>query len=724
MRLLAALSLALSGFLSAAPAPAQDMTYQELEDLARGRYAALTDFLPLTEPAAPAACDRSKPGRTHAILLGAEDFGPLNDAVLQGARNSVTLVGRALVARGVEAANIIPLVGEHANRATLARAVSAVIDRAACTDAVFLYVTAVSATTQGMSMLMTDGLYEDDWIAGLADRFPLMRAVTDAGPFLLLNPSGSGQEEILSAGALSELVTRLRNRVAHVTLVLDTTYAASFDLSARQMAADGRLLWRESLSVDPSLAEVPLATPLAGQAGAFSVLYGAQRTTMAAEMALPLDAADRTVYSLFAFKLAAALASDAALTVPSLGRTLAGLTLAGAYAEFQNHTLETTDASLPLLAEALPAPLDQGAPEPVAMPQSEDADRVILISSPEATRAAAPLETPSITVKGRVEWPEDTLIVLVNRQQALSRPNGEFQQEITLEEGLNQIEVVALTRDNRQHRRVIEVTYAGDTAALLGQGTSYALLIANQTYGGATGMPGLATPFADLDAVARLLTQRYGFVTEARLPDGTLVPLILKDATRAQIETALFQLSRVAGEKDKVLVWYGGHGIFEQMTDTAFWVPADAVAGVPPSYLSASAISEALLRLQAGAVIVVSDSCYSGALLRGAEGAAPASVTEDDRSRMLQRLAARRSRVLLTSGANEPVADGGGDGHSIFARAFLTALTEAEGPVTAQELFDGWVRPIVIGRAEQEPQFRPIAKSGHEGGDFVFVPRP
>ncbi len=272
---------------------------------------------------------------------------------------------------------------------------------------------------------------------------------------------------------------------------------------------------------------------------------------------------------------------------------------------------------------------------------------------------------------------------------------------------------------------MIEVTYAGDTAALLGQGTSYALLIANQTYGGATGMPGLATPFADLDAVARLLTQRYGFVTEARLPDGTLVPLILKDATRAQIETALFQLSRVAGEKDKVLVWYGGHGIFEQMTDTAFWVPADAVAGVPPSYLSASAISEALLRLQAGAVIVVSDSCYSARFASArAEGAAPASVTEDDRSRMLQRLAARRSRVLLTSARERT------RGRWRRRRAFHLCPRlpdrpdRGRGPVTAQELFDGWVRPIVIGRAEQEPQFRPIAKSGHEGGDFVFVPRP
>jgi uncharacterized caspase-like protein len=216
-----------------------------------------------------------------------------------------------------------------------------------------------------------------------------------------------------------------------------------------------------------------------------------------------------------------------------------------------------------------------------------------------------------------------------------------------------------------------------------------------------------------------VLTTKYGFQTTATLPDGTALPLVLKDATRAQIESTLFQLSRVAGEKDRVLVWYGGHGIFEQMTDTAFWVPADAIAGVPPSYLSASAISEALLRFQAGSVIVVSDSCYSGALLRGADSNPQA---EADRDRMLQRLAAKRSRVLITSGANEPVADGGGDGHSVFARAFLTALTEAEGPLTAQELFDGWVRPMVIGRADQEPQFRPIAKSGHEGGDFIFVP--
>lgn len=711
------LSLAFTLILSM-PAFAQDMTYQELEDLSRTRFATLTAHLTVVEPATPAPCDRATPGQTYALLIGAEDFGPLNDTVLQGTVASVDLIAKALAARGVKPENTLALTGPDATRETIARAAQQLLPVLGCNDAVFIYLTAVSANTQSMSMVMTDGLYEDDWIAGLSDRFPIMRAITDASPFLVLNPSDAAAEEIISADAISELLTRLRNRAGHVTIVLDTTFAAAFDLSARQMAADGRLMWKENLSVDPSYAEIPDATPLSPQAGALSVLYGAQRTSMAAEMALPLGDQNATVYSLFAFKLASALGSDPALTLPSLGRTLSGMSLDGAYAEFQNHQLETTDAGLAVLAElASAAPVTPDPPAPGAQPGQGE---VILISSPEATRSAVPLETPNIIIKGRVEWPEDTLIVLINRQQALSSPNGEFEHEITLTTGLNQIEIVALTRDNRQHRKTIELSYAGDVGALLGTGRSYALMIGNQGYPESSGMPPLGTPFADVDALAALLTRKFGFQTSASLPDGTELPLILKDATRAQIETTLFQLSRVAGEKDRILIWYGGHGIYEQMTDTAFWVPADAVAGVPPSYVSASTISEALLRFQAGSVIVVSDSCYSGALLRGAESAPP---SDSDRERMLQRLAAKRSRVLITSGSNEPVADGGGDGHSVFARAFLTALTEAEGAMTAQELFDGWVRPMVIGRADQEPQFRPIAKSGHEGGDFLFVPK-
>ena len=719
-RLIAACLVAVLPALCAAQ---DEPTYAEMRALAQGRFATLTTFLPLTEPEIAAPCDMSRPGESYALLFGADSFGPQAEMTLAGAGNSVALIATALAQRGVPEGHIIRLTGPDATRAGLAAAAEGLLWRVTCTDRVVLYVTAVSSSPKSVGGWMTNGWSTDDWISASVDTDPLMRGIVDSAPFLLANPSASAQEEIISAAALSELVTRLRNRVAHVTLVLDTTFAGGFDISARQMRLDSRLLWRE---VPPGAAALeeqtgkPLPTPLSLRAGALSVLYSADRNSMSAEMRLPDNSPTSAVYNLFGFKLAAAIQADAALTVPSLGRAIDGMTLAPQYGEYQNHLLETTDASLPILAEAgggdapaLPAP-DPQTPA--------DGPDVIRIVSPEPTRTAAPMDQPVLTLKGEVHWPEETLIVLVDKVQALSRGDGSFQQEVTLKEGLNRIEIVALTRDNRQHAKVIEVTYQGGQATRQGGGKRYALLIGNQTYGGSTGMPALTTPFADIDALAKVLIRRYGFVTDARLPDGSVLPLFLKDATRAEIEQTLFRLSQVAGAEDQVLIYYGGHGLFEDVTDTAFWVPSDAVAGVPPSYVSASGISEALLRLQAGSVVVISDSCYSGALMRGAAAEDWGAMTEADRTRVLARLEDKRSRVLITSGANEPVADGGGDGHSIFARALLTGLAEAKGPVAAQELFDDYVYPIVIGHAEQEPQYRPIARSGHEGGDFVFTP--
>lgn len=697
-------------------ARAQDeVTFDQMRALAEGPFASLTQFLPITEPALAAPCDLTRPGQSHALLFGADSFGPGSGAVLAGTGNSIALLAEALTRRGLPEANIVTLQGEDATRAALSQAAEGLLWRLGCTDHVVLYVTAVSASTKSIAEWMSGGWSKDDWISASAESDPLMRGIVASGPFLLGNPSAAPEQEILSAAALSELITRLRNRAAHVTLILDTTYAAGFDISARQMRIDPRLIWRESRSGAPE-GEAPLPTALSTRAGALSVLYSADHNSMSAEMRLPDDSPQSAVYNLFGFKLAAAIQADAALTVPSLGRAIAAISLAPQYQHYQNHVIETSDASLPILAEITAA-----TPPPAAAPVPDGPD-VIRITAPEPTRAAAPLDTPVLELKGAVHWPEETLIVLVGKEQALSRADGSFQHEVALQPGLNRIEIMALTRDNRQHSKVIEVSYSGGETSREGTGKRYALLIANQTYGGSTGMPALATPFADAAALAEVLTRRYGFVTEAVMPDGTPLPLLLHDASRATIEATLFRLSQIAGAEDQVLIYYGGHGVFEEVTGTAFWLPADAVAGVPPSYLSASGISEALLRLQAGSVVVISDSCYSGALMRGSEAQDFAALTEADRARVLSRLAEKRSRVLISSGANEPVADGGGDGHSIFARALLTGLAEAPGPVAAQELFDDYIFPIVIGRAAQEPQYRPIAKSGHEGGDFVFTP--
>jgi hypothetical protein len=66
----------------------------------------------------------------------------------------------------------------------------------------------------------------------------------------------------------------------------------------------------------------------------------------------------------------------------------------------------------------------------------------------------------------------------------------------------------------------------------------------------------------------------------------------------------------------------------------------------------------------------------------------------------------------MSSGSDEPVADGGGKGHSVFAASFINALQEAEMSVfTAAEIFHTRVKSSVAGKSEQLPQYNIISPS-------------
>ncbi len=119
-------------------------------------------------------------------------------------------------------------------------------------------------------------------------------------------------------------------------------------------------------------------------------------------------------------------------------------------------------------------------------------------------------------------------------------------------------------------------------------------------------------------------------------------------------------------------------------------------------------------------VLVVSDRCFSGMLMREVHDS---PALPDDREPALRELAGRRSRALLASGANEPVLDRGGSGHSLFAAALLVGLTTRDKPLTAGELLEADIRRRVAGSAKQAPQYRPLVAIGDAGGELVFVPQ-
>ena len=341
-----------------------------------------------------------------------------------------------------------------------------------------------------------------------------------------------------------------------------------------------------------------------------------------------------------------------------------------------------------------------------------------MITSPDLSRGPMPVTGGVVDIAGTMHWNETILTILVDSQKATLGPNGSFSAHVTVPAGANSVTIVAVSTTGNTLTKSLDIA---PTALMSPQaaapGKRYAVIIANQDYAATSGFVALKTPVNDATELNTVLSAQYGFTTEIADAAGKPTSLFLKNATARDIGLALYNLSKVVTDADTVAIYYAGHGVLD--ANKAYWVPSDASAGVWPSYISAASISDAIEHIKARKVIVISDSCFSGALMRGGPEK-EAAIAPGDRSKALERIGADKSRILISSGNVEPVSDSGGNGHSIFAQALLNGLARMpENAFTAHELFD-YIVTAVTANAKQEPQFRPLDDVGHEGGDVIF----
>ncbi|MBB3047227.1 hypothetical protein FHR99_001463 [Litorivivens lipolytica] len=238
------------------------------------------------------------------------------------------------------------------------------------------------------------------------------------------------------------------------------------------------------------------------------------------------------------------------------------------------------------------------------------------------------------------------------------------------------------------------------------QGRNYALIIGINDY---EHFKPLNTAVADAIAVSQTLASQYNFETRV---------LLDKEASRETILGALNEARKSLTPQDNLLIYYAGHGQFIESTDASYWLPYNARKDDNTQWLESKAITDHLKLISARSILVVADSCFSGTITRSADTSLEGA---DTRARYIQKMKSRPSRVLISSGGKEPVKDGGGGSHSVFANAFLKAMNEtSESIFTANELFSRGIREPVAGNAEQIPEYKVIRNSGHSGGDFVF----
>ncbi|MCB1692602.1 MAG: caspase family protein [Pseudomonadales bacterium] len=231
-------------------------------------------------------------------------------------------------------------------------------------------------------------------------------------------------------------------------------------------------------------------------------------------------------------------------------------------------------------------------------------------------------------------------------------------------------------------------------------GKYYALIIGNDRY---VNLPSLVSAGRDATRLNEILANEYGFQTT-----------LLVDATRDEIVEYLAQYRRNLGPSDNLLIYYAGHGWEDKDADEGYWLPVDARSDEPSRWLSNATLTTMIRAMNAGHVLVVADSCFSGKLTRGVK----VGIKGND---YLRQMVSRRARTALTSGGLEPVVDSGGkNGHSIFASALFEALEENTGALDTSQIFSFVRRQVALG-ADQFPEYGDIRRAGHEGGDFVFV---
>lgn len=341
----------------------------------------------------------------------------------------------------------------------------------------------------------------------------------------------------------------------------------------------------------------------------------------------------------------------------------------------------------------------------------------IAITSPEIGKEIkVSAKTSKITILGKAADESGVAEVVVNEEIAKLDETGNFSADVLLKVGENEINVTAVDIYHNQTTQAFKIHREGQKVvsppmvipSLEIKGKYYALIIGINEY---KYIQKLEIAKKDAIAVERLLREMYGFETR-----------LLIDSTRLAILNALNDFRKKIGEEDSFLIYYAGHGDYDQVTDKAYWLPADAERDNPTNWIMADDITTNIKRMASKHVLIISDSCYSGTFVR--------RVTTDlssqklEREGFIKRMLEKTSRTLMSSGGNEPVVDSGGSGHSVFAEAFLKGFREIDEKVfTADEIFYGVIRERVIGKADQTPQYNNLRNSGHEGGDFVFIKR-
>ena len=181
----------------------------------------------------------------------------------------------------------------------------------------------------------------------------------------------------------------------------------------------------------------------------------------------------------------------------------------------------------------------------------------------------------------------------------------------------------------------------------------------------------------------------------------------LQNPTRAEILDEFEKLTGELGERDNLLIFYAGHGYWDEQFQQGYWLPSDASQNSKANWISNATIRDYIRAINSKHTLLIADACFSGGLLKSRGiGKAMLSVYK------------MPSRKAITSGTLTEVPD-----ESVFIKYLIKYLNNNEELLmSADQLFYN-IKVSVMNNSpnSQVPQYGPIHQANDEGGEFVFV---
>ncbi|MCK5339830.1 MAG: caspase family protein [Desulfobulbaceae bacterium] len=349
--------------------------------------------------------------------------------------------------------------------------------------------------------------------------------------------------------------------------------------------------------------------------------------------------------------------------------------------------------------------------------QSDTTPPSISITEPVVKRGVVMKhKEKTILVKGKAVDAAGVFEVLVNGRDASLAEDGRFLAEAKLAVGENSIRIQATDiNDNTAfynfviQREVKQRTSLGSLKPTpeedtIWAGKYFALLIGVEDYQSST-ITGLDQPLKDAGQVMDVLRNNYTF-------DADNI-IFLKNPSREIIIDTFDQLSRKITEHDNLLIFYAGHGYWDNSLKQGYWLPSNASRNSRSNWLSNSTIRDYVRGINSKHTLLVSDACFSGGIFktRKAFNDIPSATNE------LYKLPSRKA---MTSGTLTEVPD-----RSVFVKYFVKRLQEnTDNYLSSEQLFARFKEAVINNSPlRQVPQFGEIREGGDEGGDFIFIRR-